>query len=225
VKKYSVIIIFLMASSFLYGQHSDDDLIEYTGDVRNTESLQRGAKYFVNMCMGCHDLKFMRYSQVGKGLALSNEELGLLIRAGSRELDPMTNAMSDEDGLRWFGVSPPDLSLVSRSRGTEYLFNFLIGFYPDNSRPTGVNNYLLPNTSMPNVFWQLENTSHGEPDHDLSSSDELIEVATDIVNFLDYVGEPMQLERQELGKKVIGFLFLFLVIAYALKREIWKEVH
>jgi len=124
--------------------------------------------------------------------------------------------MEDVDGARWFGVDPPDLSLVSRSLGNDYLYSFLTGFYADSSRPSGVNNHYLENTSMPNVLWQYYEDGSEGPSIEM--------VATDLVNFLDIVGEPIQVYRQDLGVKVIGFLLLFLFIAYALKKEIWKEV-
>ena len=222
--KYTFLTIALISFSTSYAQHSNEEsTIQYLGDVSDIQSLQRGAKYFINTCMGCHDLRYMRYSQLAEGLNLSDEELSLLLKVGSGKLDPILNALADEDTVRWFGAAPPDLSLVSRSLGTEYLFNFLTGFYPDASSSTGVNNHALPNTSMPNVFWAFD-ASHSDDLNDTAVSSELISVATDIVNFLDYVGEPIQIQRRELGKKVIGFLLLFLVIAYALKREIWKEV-
>jgi ubiquinol-cytochrome c reductase cytochrome c1 subunit len=124
--------------------------------------------------------------------------------------------MEDVDGARWFGVAPPDLSLVSRSLGNDYLYSFLTGFYADSSRPNGVNNHYLENTSMPNVLWQYYKDGSEGPSIEM--------VATDLVNFLDIVGEPIQVYRQDLGVKVIGFLLLFLFIAYTLKKEIWKEV-
>jgi ubiquinol-cytochrome c reductase cytochrome c1 subunit len=224
VSKYIFLIIVLISFSTSYAQHSNEEsTLQYIGDVSDVQSLQRGAKHFINTCMGCHDLRYMRYSQLAEGLNLSDEELSLLLRAGSGRLDTILNALADDDAIRWFGAAPPDLSLVSRSLGTEYLFNFLTGFYPDVLSTTGVNNHALPNTSMPNVFWAFDD-GHNEDLNDTTASSELIYVATDIVNFLDYVGEPMQIQRRELGKKVIGFLLLFLVIAYALKREIWKEV-
>jgi ubiquinol-cytochrome c reductase cytochrome c1 subunit len=210
-------------------------------DVNDTMSLQRGAKYVVNYCLGCHSAQYVRYSQVGTGLGLTEDELvENLMFAGERPFDTMQSALRDEDAVRWFGVAPPDLSLIARSRGTDYLYNFLRGFYADDSTLTGANNLWLDNTAMPHVLWQLQgirrateagDTETGGTLHmetvragELSAA-EFDDVVRDIVNFLDYIGEPMQVERQAVGIRVIGFLLLFLVLSYMLKREIWKDVH
>jgi ubiquinol-cytochrome c reductase cytochrome c1 subunit len=152
----------------------------------------------------------------------------------------MSIAMKPEDSKRWFSISPPDLSLIARSRGTDYIYTYLHSFYVDPSRPTGVNNVLLPNTSMPHVLWQLqgiqramfETDEHGVKEFtgfEVVRPGELEaraydDVVRDIVNFLDYIGEPMKRERQQLGVRVLGFLLVFLLISYMLKKEIWKDV-
>jgi ubiquinol-cytochrome c reductase cytochrome c1 subunit len=210
-------------------------------DVTDTASLQRGAKYVVNYCLGCHSAQYVRFSQVGAGLGLTEDELvENLMFTGERPFDTMQSALRDEDAVRWFGVAPPDLSLIARSRGTDYLYNFLRGFYADDSTLTGANNLWLDNTAMPHVLWQLQGirraTETGEAESggtlhletvqagELSAA-QYDDAVRDIVNFLDYIGEPMQVERQALGIRVIGFLLLFLVLSYMLKREIWKDVH
>lgn len=210
-------------------------------DVADTASLQRGAKYVVNYCLGCHSAQYVRFSQVGAGLGLTEDELvENLMFTGERPFETMQSALRDEDAVRWFGVAPPDLSLIARSRGTDYIYNFLRGFYADDSTLTGANNLWLDNTAMPHVLWQLQGirraTEAGEAESDGTlhletvragelSAAEYDDVVRDIVNFLDYIGEPMQVERQALGIRVIGFLLLFLVLSYMLKREIWKDVH
>ena len=155
----------------------------------------------------------------------------------------MQNALRAEDGNVWFGVTPPDLSLIARSRGTDQIYNFLRGFYVDESAPTGSNNLWLENTAMPHVLWELGGIKRAlfedvEVDGILTRSLQRLEVARegtlseaafdeavrDIVNFLDYIGEPMQLERRALGIRVIAFLLVFLLLSYMLKREIWKDV-
>jgi ubiquinol-cytochrome c reductase cytochrome c1 subunit len=210
-------------------------------DVTDTASLQRGAKYFVNYCLGCHSAQYVRYNRVAADIGLTEDELvENLMFTGERPFDLIENSMREDDAVRWFGVAPPDLSLIARSRGTDYIYNFLRGFYADDSTLTGANNLWLDNTAMPHVLWELQGirqpvSSGGE------ESDEAIHLETvqagelsqtqfdgvvrDIVNFLDYIGEPMQLQRQALGIRVIGFLLLFLVLSWMLKREIWKDVH
>ena len=226
-------------------QHTGDGALQMepaNTDVGDLASLQRGAKYFVNYCLGCHSAQYVRYNRLGADLELTEEQLvENIMFTGERPFDTMTNAMTDEDAARWFGVAPPDLSLIARSRGTDYLYNFLRGFYEDDAALSGANNLWLENTAMPHVLWELQGvrravfteTEGAVPtfEHfetvsvgtlDDAEYDELVR---DIVTFLDYIGEPMQLERRALGVRVIGFLLIFLLIAYMLKREIWKDVH
>ena len=212
-------------------------------DVSDTAALQRGAKYFVNYCLGCHSAQYVRYNRLGTDLGLTEAQLvENIMFTGERPFDTMTNSMNPVDAARWFGVAPPDLSLVARSRGTDYLYNFLRGFYRDDSALSGSNNLWLANTAMPHVLWELQGTrdavfiepeefglpifEHFEPVTPGTLSEvEYDELVRDIVTFLDYIGEPMQLERRALGVRVIGFLLIFLVIAVMLKREVWKDVH
>jgi ubiquinol-cytochrome c reductase cytochrome c1 subunit len=158
---------------------------------------------------------------------------------GERPFDTMSIAIKPEDAKRWFSITPPDLSLIARSRGPDYIYTYLHSFYVDPERPTGVNNIVLPNTSMPHVLWQLQGIQRAvfeTDEHGVQfKSFEMVrpgeldpraydEVVRDIVNFLDYIGEPMKRERQQLGVRVIGFLLVFLLISYMLKKEIWKDV-
>ena len=210
-------------------------------DVSDVASLQRGAKYFVNYCLGCHSAQYVRYNKLAEDLQITPDDLEQnLMFTGEQPFDTMTIAMQPDDANRWFGVTPPDLSLVARSRGTDYLYTFLRSFYVDESRPTGVDNIVLPGTAMPHVLWELQGLQEAHIEHAEDGSEhfegfELISagslsvqeydgVVRDIVNFLDYIGEPMQLKRQSLGTRVIAFLLILLLISYLLKREIWKDV-
>ncbi|MBN1239562.1 MAG: cytochrome c1, partial [Gammaproteobacteria bacterium] len=221
-------------------------IVPANNNIANRASLQRGAKYFVNYCLGCHSAQYVRYNKLAEGLGLTEQQLiDNLMFTGEQPFDTMSNAMRDEDAARWFGVAPPDLSLMARARGTDYIFSFLRSFYADPSTATGSNNLVLPNTAMPHVLWELQGVrqpvyeggeSSANPDEAAEivgfevvregtlSEAEYDQVARDIVNFLDYIAEPMQQERQALGIKVIGFLLVFLLIAYLLKKEIWKDV-
>ncbi len=212
-------------------------------DVSNIASLQRGAKYFVNYCMGCHSAKYVRYNRLAEDLQLSEAQLiENLMFTGERPFDTMDNVMPAADAARWFGQQPPDLTLISRSRGTTYLYNFLRTFYQDESTATGANNMMLPSTSMPHVLWELQGIQRPvyEPAEEgktpvfkefeivqagLLSEEDYDQVVRDLVNFLDYIGEPMQLQREALGYRVIAFLLVFLLFAFLLKREIWTDVH
>jgi ubiquinol-cytochrome c reductase cytochrome c1 subunit len=221
-------------------QH-EAELEPANNNIANTASLQRGAKYFVNYCLGCHSAKYVRYNRLGQDLQLTDQQLiDNLMFTGERPFDMMANAMRPEDSVRWFGRSPPDLSLMARARGTDYIYTFLRSFYVAEDRPTGVDNVVLPGTAMPDVLWKLQGTQrakfldseHGEKMFEgfetvragALDPEEFNEVVRDIVNFLDYISEPIKRERQQLGIRVIAFLLVFLLIAYMLKKEIWKDV-
>jgi ubiquinol-cytochrome c reductase cytochrome c1 subunit len=216
-------------------------LDEANNNVANTASLQRGAKYFVNYCLGCHSAQYVRYNRVAEDLQISEQQLAdNLMFTGERPFDTMAIAMRPDDAERWFGITPPDLSLIARSRGTDYIYTFLRSFYVDPSSPTGVDNVVLPGTAMPHALWQLQGTQravYATDEHGAEAFErfelarpgelgveEFDNVVRDIVNFLDYIGEPIKRERQQLGIRVIGFLLVFLLIAYMLKKEIWKDV-
>jgi ubiquinol-cytochrome c reductase cytochrome c1 subunit len=238
------LIAFLLslAASAALAQH-EAELTAANNNVANTASLQRGAKYFVNYCLGCHSAQYVRYNRLALDLQLTEQQLvENLMFTGERPFDTMANAMRPEDSARWFGITPPDLSLIARSRGTDYLYTFLRSFYEDAESPTGVNNIVLPGTAMPHVLWELQGTQRAvfatDEEHggqevfdgfeivrpgELSAT-QFDQTVRDIVNFLDYIGEPMQRERQALGMRVIAFLLVFLLIAYLLKKEIWKDV-
>jgi ubiquinol-cytochrome c reductase cytochrome c1 subunit len=245
MRRLGVLLLGLTLSMSAYGQHAGGAALHMepaNNDVGDIASLQRGAKYFVNYCLGCHSAQYVRYNRVGEDLGLTEEQLvENLMFTGQRPFDTMENALLEQDAARWFGVAPPDLSLIARSRGADYLYNFLRGFYQDESTQTGANNLWLANTSMPHVLWQLQGvrrlvpgdsaaTTGGAPELEVvragaMSEAEFDDAVRDIVNFLDYIGEPMQLERRAVGIRVIAFLLVFLLIAYMLKREIWKDVH
>ena len=209
-------------------------------NIANTASLQRGAKYFVNYCLGCHSAQYVRYNRLAEDLQLSEEQLTEnLMFTGEQIFDTMDNSMRPEDAERWFSIAPPDLSLIARSRGTDYIYTFLRSFYAAPGRPTGVDNVVLPGTAMPHVLWQLQGTQRAVfAEHEGVQEFERFELARpgelaasdydnvvrDIVNFLDYIGEPIKRQRQQLGIRVIGFLLVFLLIAFMLKKEIWKDV-
>ena len=214
-------------------------------DLSNLASLQRGARNFVNYCLGCHSLKYMRYSQVGEDLALTEDELrDNLMFTGSRVYDAMVSAMPAEQARKWFGNAPPDLSLIARSRGVDYVYTFLKSFYVDSSRPTGVNNAILPGTAMPHVLAGLQGLhkarietkkdSNGTESHHVIGFErvtpgeltaaEYDSFVRDTVAFLEYASEPAKAQRQSLGVWVVLFLLLFLAFARFLYKEYWKDV-
>jgi ubiquinol-cytochrome c reductase cytochrome c1 subunit len=214
-------------------------------DVSNLASLQRGARNFVNYCLGCHSLKYMRYSQLAEDLALTEDDLQEnLMFTGARIYDAMQTAMPAEQARLWFGNAPPDLSLITRSRGPDYVYTFLRAFYEDPARPTGVNNAVLPGTAMPHVLAPLQGLQRPRFDKTVDKEGKEIDhlvglqagVAGDLpaaaydsfvrdtVAFLEYVAEPAKARRESLGVWVILFLLMFAAFAWFLYKEYWKDV-
>jgi ubiquinol-cytochrome c reductase cytochrome c1 subunit len=217
-------------------------------DVGYTDSLQRGASNFVNYCLGCHSLKRVRWSRMADDLEISGELLAqTLLPPGARATDYIVSNFPATDGEAWFGKAPPDLSLTARSRGPDWIYQFLKGFIADPTKVTGTNNLVLDGASMPAVLSGLEGVKaavladHGEAGgaHGGGPAIERFEYLAegsmtpeqfdgfvrDTVNFLDYAGDPSQVERRSIGLWVVLFLLLFTAIAWMLKNEYWKDVH
>lgn len=215
-----------------------------TYDVQNKARLQRGAQLFMNYCSGCHSLKYLRYSHMAEGLGLIgfdgriDEQLlkNNLIFTQAAINDPIRIALPPEDAKQWFGVIPPDLSLVAREKGASWLFNYLKSFYNDNSRPFGVNNLIVPGVAMPNILESLIGEMRlvqGDEkqtarlllvkEGELSPAEANL-FLQDLVTFLVYVGEPTQVIRAQLGWFVLLFLIFFLLVAMALKRVYWQKI-
>jgi ubiquinol-cytochrome c reductase cytochrome c1 subunit len=219
-------------------------------DVANKASLQRGARNFMNYCVGCHSLKYERYSRMGQDLEVPPELLDkYLVPAGDKPANYILTTMPAADAEVWFGKTPPDLSLMARSRGSDYIYRFLKTFYVDPARPTGANNLQLPATAMPQVLSELEGLKkpvyksvekQGEDgkttteqvfDHfeqvapGRMNAEEYDGFVRDTVAFLTYVGEPAQLQRHALGIWVVLFLLVFTWLAWLMKKEYWKDVH
>jgi len=185
-------------------------------DISDTASLQNGAKLFMNYCSGCHAIGFMRYNRIAKDLNLSDSLVTEhLMFAGEKPGETITTAMPKEGAAKWFGGTPPDLSLVARAKGTDWIYTYLRGFYKDDSKVFGVNNKVLENASMPDALWSLKESK---------SETEFNQDVRDITNFLDYVGEPAKLIRTSLGIWVLLFLGALFVLTYLLKKEYWKDV-
>ena len=235
----------LAAASLAQAATGTYPLQDANTDVGNLYALQRGARNFVNYCLGCHGAKYMRYSQVAEDLALTEQELrNNLMFTGEREFDPMLSAMPADKARLWFGNAPPDLSLIARSRGVDYVYTFLKSFYADAERPTGANNAVLPQTAMPNVLAERQGPQLPtfEPQRDKEGKETTHLVALeraaagtmtapefdgfvrDTVTFLEYVAEPAKAERKALGVWVILFLLMFTAFTYFLKKEYWKDV-
>ena len=213
-------------------------------DIHDAASLQRGARNFVNYCLGCHSAQFVRWNRVAADLGIAEADLQrYLMPAGDKPHDVIQSAMPSAQAARWFGHAPPDLSLIARSRGTDHVYTYLKSFYADPARPNGVNNRVLANTAMPHVLWPLQGvaqprlqlvTVNGQTvqqlvglapavggELDAAQFDAFVR---DTVNFLDYMGEPVKAKRESLGLRVILFLLFYWLIAWLHKREDWKDV-
>jgi ubiquinol-cytochrome c reductase cytochrome c1 subunit len=236
----STLLLFLLSFS-VAASSGGISLQDADIDLSDTISLERGAKYYVTYCLGCHSAKHIRYKRIALDLHLDEKEiLKNVAPVGAGIYDQMHSAMNGHDAEKWFGTTPPDLSLIARSRGADWLYSYLKGFYIDKSKATGVNNAIFPDVAMPNVFWQQQGNQLAVikkiDGHDVitelklehpgkMTDKEFDRMVNDLVNFLVYVGEPVQLERQQMGKYVLFFLLMFISLAYLLKKEYWKDVH
>lgn len=255
VTRYIIFIALLLFQLTVSANNSAFELKKADVDLNNKASLQRGAKLYMNYCSGCHSLKYVRYSQMATGLGLVTFDGQLdrdllfnnLVFTDSIEGSPIKIAMPPADAREWFGKIPPDLSLVARVRGVDWLFTYLQSFYEDKSKPFNANNIIFPDVAMPNVLAplqgiqvpvykmetfdfggeskqrkviaHLQNISEGE-----MSEHQFIAAVNDIVTFLAYAGEPVQIKRQHIGIGVLLFLFVLLGFAYALKKVYWKKL-
>ncbi|HHH43115.1 MAG TPA: cytochrome c1 [Gammaproteobacteria bacterium] len=246
MKKYLLSVLLLVSPVIALASGGGVHLDRANIDPTNKESLQRGARTFVNYCMGCHSAKYERYNRLGRDLGISDDDIiQNLMFTGEKIGDQMDISMTREMGKKWFGAAPPDLTLVARVRGIDWLYTYLRTFYQDDSRPFGVNNQVFNNVGMPNVLWQLQGTQKAVyetvvddegHEHQVLEGLELEKAGSqtpaefdrtvrDLVNFLAYMGEPIKQQRQSLGIKVLLFLLVFFIFAYLLKKEYWKDVH
>ena len=251
MRKRAFVVLMLLAGGAVASEGGGASWEKWVADtdITSSASLQRGARNFVNYCLGCHSLQYVRYSQVGEDLGLTEEQVKAnLMFTGERPHDYILTAMPAADAERWFGRAPPDLSLIARAKGRDHIYRFLKTFYVDESKPTGVNNLALENAAMPHVLADLQGLQKAvfvlEKDHEGGqekmrrrfdhfeqvspgrlSEAEYDTFVRDTVNFLDYVSEPVRVKRQSLGIWVILFLLVFTGFAWALKKEIWKDVH
>lgn len=248
-KIFALIAAFVPAIALAAGGNVHLD--EHRTDLHDTASLQRGAQVFANYCMGCHSMEHARYNRVAKDLGIP-EDLMMenLVFADKKFGDLMTIAMRQEDSKKWFGATPPDLTLVARVRRPDWVYTYLRSFYEDPSRPWGVNNVVFKDVGMPNVMADLQGlqklgTANVKVGYDPLTGQEITErhdnvlylaeegelsaeefdkVVFDLVNFMVYMAEPIALERQTIGWWVLLFLAIFFVPVYFLNKEFWKDI-
>ena len=236
-----LLIACLLGSGFAFGAGEGVKLDRANIDLRDAVSIQRGAQVFVNYCLSCHAASYMRYNRL-MDLGLSEQQIAdNLIFSDTKIGETMTVAMSEEDAKVWFGVAPPDLSVIARSRGVDWLYTYLRRFYRDETTVTGWNNPVFPNAAMPHVLWKLqgiqrlhtvEGGDHGQPHNELvletfgtMSTQDYDEMVRDLVTYLAYMAEPAQIKRVQVGIVVLLFLGLIVIMTWLLKREYWKDVH
>ena len=229
----------------------------------DVESLQRGARTFVNYCLNCHTAKYMRYNRLTDlGLDLAQIQDNLMF-ATDKIGETMTVALTTKDAKAWFGAPPPDLTLVARVRGADWLYNYFLAFYRDDAAATGWNNLVFRNVAMPHVLWREAGTrrlvanefdTHEKAQAAAIAATGIVllspaknnrfvvetlapetpgalsavqyqSLVADLVNYLDYMGEPAKNQRISLGYIALLYLIVLFVFAYWLKREYWKDVH
>lgn len=250
--KISAFFLFIFMFSFTLANPSENKLVKLSSS--DLASLQRGAKYFMNYCSGCHSLQYMSYNRLGVDLKIddklnSSTQQRLkdnLVFTQAKTSDTIKSNLEKKEGVVWFGKPPPDLSLSIRARNADWVYNYLLSFYLDDTRPFGVNNSLIKNTAMPDplaiirmdthTYHNLKNTKdrlslkisnlaiYLDSNKSRSKIPTLEEVVIDLVNFLAYIADPTKNNRQSLGKKVCGFLLVLTYFVYILKKQIWGNI-
>lgn len=248
MKALAIAALFVVAAPAFAEGH--DLPFSFKASTGNDASLQRGARNFMSYCSGCHSLKYLRYNRLGKDLGIPDDLLKTNLmftsdKTGDHILSampgPSKDAATPSDSEKWFGKAPPDLSLSARERGPDWIYSYLLSFYLDPSRPTGVNNLVLKGASMPHVLGNLqgyqalektegeEHEGHKPPfvlvQKGTLSPEEYKEFVGDLTNFLVYAAEPGRNKRMAIGGFVLAFIVVLWILSYLLKVEYWKDVH
>ncbi|MEH6443931.1 MAG: cytochrome c1 [Oceanospirillaceae bacterium] len=247
---FTMLLLPALAQASGGGVHLDKIDVDFT----NKESLQRGMSTYVNNCLGCHSLKYQRYLQTAEDIGVPADMMKQnLIFSDQKVGEQITNAMPKGDASNWFGTAPPDLTLETKLKGSDWVYTYLRSFYQDESRPWGVNNAVFKDVGMPNVLGylqgvQLNHCTATELAENVTEIDPLTGVEIggcysslegtgeqtveqfdrtiyDLVNFMSYVGAPHTLKSQSMGVNVLIFLFIFFFFTYALKKEYWRDIH
>jgi ubiquinol-cytochrome c reductase cytochrome c1 subunit len=218
----------LLLTNVAYAEEIAIELAKAPVNIYDTASIKRGAKYFSTICIACHTLIYLRYDKIAADAGITLEKMPINVKTWPNN------------------VKPPDLSLEADVRGVDWIYTYLHSFYVDPKRPTGTNNLVHPDTAMLNMVGAFQGVQVLAPvqkktdklyDKKLQWYDvlelqkqgsmtpaEFDQAMTDVVNFLQYAANPFQVEQERLGKWVLGFLFILIILTYLLKREYWKEV-
>lgn len=245
MKKLILVLGFFYSGLVLAAGGAGVPLDEANNDLTDKASLQHGAMLFNNYCLGCHNMQYQRYERSFKDLDIPND-IGqqYLQFTGEKVSDHIKSAIPAENAATWFGAPPPDLTLVARVRGADWLYTYLRTFYKDDSKTFGVNNKVFPSVGMPHVLQELqgmpsETTEQRMVDGEMKdvyvgiktdgkgalNEEEYDNAVRDLVNYLVYVGEPNRLNLEKTGKWVIAFIFVLFIFVYLLKKEYWRDVH
>ncbi|WP_417441717.1 cytochrome c1 [Idiomarina sp.] len=242
--KKLLIALLTLVPSLVFAAGPEVPLDKAEVDLHDKASLQRGAQLYMNYCLGCHQLQYHRYNRTFEDIGIP-QDLGEknLQFTGYKVGDRITNNMNPDSAANWFGTAVPDLTNVARVRGADWIYTYLRSFYKDDSRPFGVNNAVFPNVGMPHVLQELQGLpekTYEERMIDGEMKDVYVGIETDgsgrlseseydqamldLTAFLVYTGEPMLLEQRRTGWFVFGFLLVFTILAWLLKKEFWKDL-
>jgi ubiquinol-cytochrome c reductase cytochrome c1 subunit len=234
--------VFLMLSLLTAPAFGSSEAVPFPWkpDTGNEQSLQRGARNFMNYCAGCHSLKYLRYNRLGRDLGIPDDLLARNLMFTTDKAGEEIRTAMPAESEKWFGRVPPDLTLTTRERGPDWVFSYLMTFYLDPTKPAGVNNLMLPGVAMPHVLgdlqgWQVRVEATGAhevhgPQFEIVQPGRLTPTeykafVSDLVNFMVYAAEPGRNQRMALGGGVLLFIVIFGILSYLLKREYWKDVH
>ena len=233
MKKFIAILISLLVSfhsSVTLSADSSYHLDKAKINLDDEQSLQRGARNFINYCLNCHSANYMRYNRLAD-IGLSDDVIkeNLLFTA-DKTGELMDINMDSSEAKKWFGANPPNLTVTARSRGKDWIYSYLRTFYVDDSRELGWNNLVYPNAAMPHVLWELQGIQNLEDSKlklnkpGLLSTEEYDQFVLDTTNYMVFMSEPAKLVRHKIGYYVIGFLLILLILVINLKKEFWKDV-
>jgi ubiquinol-cytochrome c reductase cytochrome c1 subunit len=231
--KKLIITILACVPFFAFAAGPSLPLDKANNDLADKASLKRGFEAYLYNCLGCHQLQYQRYNRTFRDLGIDEKEgVEKFMPTGEKAGDHITNTMPPKEAAKWFGTTPPDLTLIARLKSPDYIYTYLRSFYADPERPFGVNNKVFKDVGMPHVLQNLQGVQTLDEHGNLTPAQggtmtaaEYDEYVRDLTNFLEYVGEPNKLEREELGYYVIGFLVILLIFSYLLKKEYWRDVH
>ena len=241
MKKTILAILMVLPTLAMAAGGAHTDKVDY--DLHNKESLQNGARLFVNYCLSCHSAAYQRYNRMAEDIGLTESQVSdNLMFASEKVGETMTIAMKTDDAKVYFGTKVPDLSVIARARGADWLYTYLRTFHTDDSRPFGVNNTTFKDVGMPHVLWELEGMKKLVNAEEMQahpgtapkfetvsegsmSAAEYDNAMRDLTAFMVYMGEPAKLVRYELGVWVLLFLAILFLVAYPMKKEFWKDIH